>query len=110
GAVLDVLVPAVLEQRIVGREARRIHRAMVLALGEPAPGPGRLRLPPAPSALAALPYYAFHPFGLERRRADVIRSAAARASRLQALSAARDADAWAAARRARRSLPGGGAW
>jgi 3-methyladenine DNA glycosylase/8-oxoguanine DNA glycosylase len=108
--VLDVLVPAVMEQKIVGKEARRIHRAVVLALGEPAPGPAGLHLPPERSTLAATPYYAFHPFGLERRRAEVIRSAASRADRLEALSSARDPVAWAAARRALRSLPGVGAW
>ena len=36
-------------------------------------GAGRwhLRLPPAPGGLAALPYYGYHPFGVERRRAEV---------------------------------------
>ena len=36
-----------------------------------------LRLPPAPATLAALPYYAYHPFGVERRRAELIRRVAA---------------------------------
>ena len=63
-------------------QARRSFRGLVRAFGEPAPGPEslRLRLPPAPAPLAALPDDAYHAFGLERRRADVIRRAAARAA------------------------------
>jgi len=109
-SVLDVLVPAVAEQRIVGKEARRIHRVMVLAHGEPAPGPGGLMLPPAPGVLAALPYHAFHPLGLERRRAEVIRAAASRSRSLEALAGARDPAGWSAARAALRTLPGVGPW
>jgi 3-methyladenine DNA glycosylase/8-oxoguanine DNA glycosylase len=82
GAVLESLVPGILEQKVTGEEARRSFRGLVRAFGEPAPGPEsfRLRLPPAPERLAALPYYAYHAFGLERRRAEVIRRAAARAA------------------------------
>ena len=80
-AVLESLVPGILEQKVTGEEARRSFRGLVRAFGEPAPGPEafRLRLPPAPERLAALPYYAYHAFGLERRRAEVIRRAAGRA-------------------------------
>jgi 3-methyladenine DNA glycosylase/8-oxoguanine DNA glycosylase len=82
GAVLESLVPGILEQKITGQEARTSFRGLVRALGEPAPGPAelRLRLPPAPERLAALPYYDYHPFGIERRRAEVIRRVASRAS------------------------------
>ncbi len=38
-----------------------------------------------PRRLAALPYYAFHPFGVEQRRADTIRRATARADWLEAI-------------------------
>ena len=110
GSVLDVLVPAILEQKIAGKEARRIHRALVLAHGEPAPGPFGLRLPPAPERLAAMPYHAFHPLGLERRRAEVIRRAAARAPALERLTAARTRAELDAARAALESLPGIGRW
>jgi len=37
--------------------------------------------------LAALPYYAFHPFGVEQRRAETIRQVARDAARLEALAA-----------------------
>jgi 3-methyladenine DNA glycosylase/8-oxoguanine DNA glycosylase len=110
GTILDVLVPAICEQKIVGQEARRIYRALVLAHGEPAPGPFGLHLPPLPERLAALPYHDFHPFGLERRRAEVIRHAAARAPSLERLAAARAPAELAAARAALLSLPGVGVW
>ena len=86
-AVLESLVPAILEQKVTGEEARVAFRGIVRRLGEPAPGPAelRLRLPPEPSRLAALPYYEYHPFGLERRRAEVIRRVAARAAWFEAI-------------------------
>jgi len=84
GAVFEALLPAIVEQKVVGDEARRSYRALVLRYGEPAPGPAGLRLPPSPGTLAALPYYAFHPLGIERRRAETIRRAAAHADRLEA--------------------------
>jgi len=86
-AVLESLVPAILEQKVTGEEARTAFRGLVRRYGEPAPGPAefRLRLPPSPERLAALPYYEFHPFGIERRRADVIRRVAARAPWFEAI-------------------------
>ncbi len=87
GAVLEALVPAILEQKVTGEEARTAFRGLVRRLGEPAPGPAelRLRLPPTPAQLAALPYYDYHPFGVERRRAEVLRRVAARAAWFEAI-------------------------
>lgn len=90
GAVFEALVPAVLEQKVTGREATTAFRGLTQRYGEPAPGPvaaaQRLRLQPAPETLAALPYYAYHPFGVEQRRAEVIRRTAREAGRLEALA------------------------
>ena len=82
GAVMESLVPAILEQKVTGEEARRALLGLVRGYGEPAPGPRELglRVPPAAVTLAALPYYAFHPLGVERRRAELIRRVAARAA------------------------------
>jgi 3-methyladenine DNA glycosylase/8-oxoguanine DNA glycosylase len=87
GAVLESLVPAILEQKVIGEEARRALFELVRRHGEPAPGPPELglRLPPAPATLAGLPYYAFHPLGVERRRAELIRRVAARAAWFEAI-------------------------
>lgn len=82
GAVLEALIPAILEQKVIGDEARRAFVGLVRVHGEPAPGPPEwgLRLPPAPSTLAGLPYYDYHSFGVERRRAERIRRVASRAA------------------------------
>jgi 3-methyladenine DNA glycosylase/8-oxoguanine DNA glycosylase len=114
GAVLEALLPAILEQKITGDEARRAYRAIVRAHGEPAPGPGQrlgLRLGPAPEVLAALPYYAMHPQGVERRRAELIRAVAGAAGRLEVLgTAATSTDGLAAAYAALRAFRGIGPW
>jgi 3-methyladenine DNA glycosylase/8-oxoguanine DNA glycosylase len=83
----DALLPAICEQKITGVEARTVFRAIVRAHGEPAPGPGGLRLAPDPALLAEMPYYAFHRLGLERRRAELIRHCAALAPRLESVTA-----------------------
>ena len=106
GAVFDALVPAILGQKVAGKEAARSWRRMLEVHGEAAPGPVQLRVPPAPAVLGALPYEAFHPFGIERRRATTIIEAARHARRLQALT---DTDA-AGARRTLEAFPGIGPW
>ena len=83
GAVMEALVPAILEQKVTGREASRAYRGLIRRYGEPAPGPFGLRLLPARETLAKLPYHALHPFGVEQRRADVIRRSARVAARLE---------------------------
>jgi 3-methyladenine DNA glycosylase/8-oxoguanine DNA glycosylase len=73
GLVTERLIPVILEQKVTGPEARRAYRRLANALGEPAPGPLELTLPPDPARIADLPYHAFHPFGVERRRAELLR-------------------------------------
>ena len=104
GRVFHALVPSILEQKVTGTEAFRSYGALLRRYGERAPGPGDLLLPPTPDRLAGLPYHAFHPLGIERRRADVIRRAAARAAWLEGSTDAADAT------RRLVSLPGVGAW
>ena len=104
GRMLHALVPSVIEQKVTGTEAFRAYVALLRRYGDPAPGPAGLMLPPVPRVLARLPYHAFHPLGVERRRAEVIRRAAAVADWLEA---ARDS---AEATRRLRSLPGIGEW
>jgi 3-methyladenine DNA glycosylase/8-oxoguanine DNA glycosylase len=106
GAVFESLLPTVLEQKVVAIEARRAYRSLVRRYGQPAPGPLGLLLPPAPETLARLPYETFHPFGVERRRADAIRRAAALAPRLEEAASMGPSDA----DRRLRALPGIGAW
>ena len=128
GRVLEALVPAIIEQKVTGDEARSAFVALVRRHGEPAPGPweaegrhapgpwqdtaGAARSPapmwvaPAPELLAGLPGYAYHPLGLERRRADAIRFAASRATRVEECASIPLRDAYARLR----ALPLVGPW
>jgi 3-methyladenine DNA glycosylase/8-oxoguanine DNA glycosylase len=89
-AVFEALLPAILEQKVTGGEAATAFRGLTRRYGEPAPGPvataQRLRLQPSPEVLAALPYYAYHPFGVEQRRAELVRRVAGAARRLETLT------------------------
>lgn len=104
GRVFHALLPTILEQKVTGTEAFRSYAALLRRYGEPAPGPRRLMLPPTPARLSALPYYAFHPLGVERRRADLVRRAARHADRLDASAGPTEA------RRRMTALPGIGRW
>jgi 3-methyladenine DNA glycosylase/8-oxoguanine DNA glycosylase len=90
GRVFQRLVRTVLEQKVSGKEAYRGYAAAVryfdrIAGGEPVPGPlPGLLLPPDPAAVAATPYWAFHPFGVEQKRADALCRTAAVADQLEA--------------------------
>jgi 3-methyladenine DNA glycosylase/8-oxoguanine DNA glycosylase len=84
GLVTERLIPVILEQKVTGREARRAYQRLSAALAETAPGPLRLSLPPDPARVAELPYHAFHPFGIERQRAEVVREAGRRSAWLDA--------------------------
>lgn len=108
GAVLESLVPAILEQKVTGAEAHHAYTGLLRSHGEPAPGPPewRLRLPPAPATLARLPYYAYHPLGVERHRAELIRRVAARAAWFEAAAALSFPDAYARLM----AVPGIGPW
>jgi 3-methyladenine DNA glycosylase/8-oxoguanine DNA glycosylase len=107
-AVLDALLPAILEQKVTGVEARRAWQGLVRAHGEPAPGPPGLGLmvTPDPETLARLPYYAYHPFGIEARRADLLRRVAARAAWFEAITEL----PLAKAQLRLQSIPGIGPW
>lgn len=110
GAVFEALLPAILEQKVTGAQAHRAFRGLIRVYGEVAPGPAPesvpLRLQPSPAVLAGLPYHAFHPFGIERRRADTIRRAAAAARRLEEIAGLPIEQAY----HRLTSIPGVGSW
>ena len=109
-ASLTAVLPAtVLGQRVTGRQAIRGWGAVVRRWGAPAPGPGAtrgLRLPPAPAALAGVGYADLHPLGVERSRAEALRTASVAVERLEPLLGRPAPEAVAAVRR----LPGLGPW
>ena len=88
--LFHTLVPVVIAQRVTAGEAMKSWRQLCLAAGEPAPGPRPMRLPPRPEALVRQPYWWFHRFGIERKRADAIRELARHAARLDPIDAAGD--------------------
>jgi 3-methyladenine DNA glycosylase/8-oxoguanine DNA glycosylase len=106
--VLEALVPAVLEQKVVGREARRAWRYLVTRYGSPAPGPALagLRVVPSAAAWQAIPSWDWHRAGVEAVRARTIAGAALLAGRLEAVASlpGEQAD------RLLQSLPGIGPW
>jgi 3-methyladenine DNA glycosylase/8-oxoguanine DNA glycosylase len=83
--VLESLVPAVLEQKVVGKEAWRSWRLLLRRFGEPAPGPAPagMRVPPGPAAWASIPSWEWHRAGVEAVRARTIAAAARVAGRLE---------------------------
>lgn len=105
-AVMEVLIPTILEQKVTGAGARRSYRALIRDFGEVAPGPFRLFLLPEPKALASLPYETFHPLGVERKRAMTLKTACSYSQRLEEASALPLADA----RKRLLALPGVGPW
>jgi len=106
GAVFEAMVPTVLAQRVIGAEASDAYRALVRAAGRPAPHRADLLLPPEPKWVAATPYWTFHTWGVERRRADTVRFAASRAYRLEETTGMTTEDA----RRRLSAFPGVGVW
>ena len=106
GQLLPELVPAIAGQKVTAEEAHSAYASLVRRLGERAPGPAPLILPPTGASLAALPYFEFHPMGLERRRAEVIRNVGRLESRIEALMAGVASEA----RSYLQQIPGIGPW
>lgn len=104
GMVFHRLLRAILEQKVTGTEAFRAYRKICRRFGEPAPGPTDLVLPPDPAAIAATPYWEFHPLGVEQRRTQALLRAAVEADRIERCAGAEEA-----ARRMT-ALPGIGPW
>ena len=108
GRVLEALVPAILEQRVYGMDARRAWRALVTKFGAPAPGPApaHMRVPPPGEVWRRIPSWEFHRANVDPGRARTIVGCAQRAESLERLSTRAPEDA----RTALMSLPGVGIW
>jgi 3-methyladenine DNA glycosylase/8-oxoguanine DNA glycosylase len=106
--VLEALIPAVLEQRVYGMDARRAWRKLVTKFGSPAPGPApqHMRVPPTADVWRRIPSWEFHLANVDPSRARTLVGCAQRAESLERLSG-RSADE---ARTALMSLPGVGEW
>jgi 3-methyladenine DNA glycosylase/8-oxoguanine DNA glycosylase len=105
--VFDSLLPAVLEQRVTGHEARRAWRGLLHRFGTAAPGPhAGLRVPPLPADVLAVPTWDWHRLGVDITRQRAIRAAATVAPRLEECVGRPTADALARLR----IVPGIGEW
>jgi len=108
GLVFEALVPAVLEQKVVGMEATRAWRTLLRRYGDPAPGPAPdgMRVPPGPAGWASIPSWEWHRVGVEAVRARTIAAAARVAGRIEEIAALGQDEADARLR----TLPGIGPW
>jgi 3-methyladenine DNA glycosylase/8-oxoguanine DNA glycosylase len=115
GRVWDLLIPAILEQKVTGHEARRSWRELCGRFGERAPGPvpreGQdrdtpLRVPPTPSAIAAITDWQWHQCGVDGARRRTLIAVASVANRLERAAELRGV----AGRQLLQRVPGIGVW
>ncbi len=105
--VWEALVPAVLEQKVVGTEAWRAWRYLLRHHGEPAPGPDdALRVPPPRQRWAEIPAWEWHRSGAEPvRMRTIVRAAATDVERaVGLLTSLRGIGPWTDAEVRRRAL------
>lgn len=108
--VLEMMIPAILEQKVTGVEARRAWRFLLARYGEPAPGPAPdgMRVFPAPEIWRRIPSWEWHRAGVDGSRSRAAISAASVASGLErTLTLGRGNDEIT---RRLRSVPGVGVW
>lgn len=108
GRLMEALVPAILEQKVVSLEA---HRAWKFLLGKygttpPGPAPRGMRVFPPPRAWRSIPSWDWHKAGVEGVRARTIITAATVAGSLERVL---DLPGQDAARKLR-TIPGIGRW
>ena len=108
GRVMEVLVPAVIEQKVTGKEAFRGYAALVRRFGSPAPGPAPhgMRVPPAPETWRRIPSWEWHRAGVDPQRMRTVMGAARVAHRLEEVVALPREEAL----RRLRAVPGIGVW
>jgi hypothetical protein len=108
GRVMEALVPAVLEQKVLGIEAHRAWRILMFRFGGPAPGPAPrgMRVFPPPQVWARIPPWEWHRAGVEAIRARTIAAAARVAARMEETAALGPAEA----SRRLQVIPGIGIW
>ncbi len=109
-AVFEALLPAILEQKVTGLEARRAWRQLVTRFGEPAPGPAPagMRVFPAAEVWRRIPSWHWHRAGVQPQQAQTaVRAAVVAASLERTLELGRGGPRVAAMLR---SLHGVGVW
>lgn len=109
GRVCEALIPAIIEQKVLGVDAFASWRRLLTRFGSPAPGPTPLPMHVVPTAQewAAIASWDWHLAGVDPQRYRTAQAAARAGDRLDALAATGDVPA---VYRALRSIPGVGAW
>lgn len=108
GRVWDVLVLAVLEQKVTFREAWRSWREICRRFGTPAPGPAPdgMYAPPDPRQLREIRDWEWHRAGIDGARRKTLRAVATVARRLERAASLRGV----AGQRLLQHVPGVGPW
>lgn len=106
--VLEALIPAVLEQRVIGGEAFGAWRRLVTKYGDPAPGPTPvpMHVPPTAETWRLVPSWEWHRAGVDPQRSATAVRCATLARQLQGTVDLAPADA----DRRLRAVPGVGIW
>jgi len=108
GRLMEALVPAILEQKVVVLEAHRAWRILLTKYGTipPGPAPRGMRVFPDPRTWRRIPSWDWHRAGVEGVRAETIIRAATVADSLERLLTLGHAEA----DRKLRTIPGIGVW
>jgi 3-methyladenine DNA glycosylase/8-oxoguanine DNA glycosylase len=108
GRLMEALVPAILEQKVVVLEAHRAWRILLAKYGTPPPGPAPrgMRVFPPPATWRRIPSWDWHRAGVEGVRAETIIRAATVADSLERLLTLTHEEA----DRKLRTIPGIGVW
>jgi len=110
GLVLEMMVAAIFEQKVTGKEARRAWATLVRANGEPAPGPAPsgMRVFPSARAWRLIPSWEWHAAGVDPHRSRTAIAAASVAGGLERTLLLGRGGAEVAKKL--RSVPGVGIW
>jgi 3-methyladenine DNA glycosylase/8-oxoguanine DNA glycosylase len=108
GRLMEALVPAILEQKVVVLEAHRAWRILLATYGTqpPGPAPAGMRVFPDPRTWRRIPSWDWHRAGVEGVRAETIIRAASVADSLERLLTLTHEEA----DRRLRTIPGIGVW
>lgn len=106
--VMEALVPAVLEQKVTGKEAWAAYARLIRRYGGDAPGPAPdgLRVPPSAQDWLRVPSWEWHRAGVDPRRMRTVLGAARVAPRLEEAVELEPS----AAQARLRAVPGIGEW
>ncbi len=94
GRVLEALIAAIIEQKVVGLDAFAAWRRLLLKFGDspPGPAPASMRVFPTAEQWAAIPSWEWHKAGVDPRRARTAQAAARVGPQLERLAAAEPLD------------------